>query len=206
VSCRKQVCSWLACLICKVILLHVAKERLRHFKRKMARYNNSSGKYWQAFVRVWKRVKRDRIPRRTLIVGLSFDATCSMVVMVKTTTMLSGARVLLIVMLLLNDQAGDETSIRLMSLGTVLKLRWQSQSRQRCKPPNYCGLKTHFRNISQGKHFWSTLLLSSVRPLGQQLDYCTVVCKDVSCPWEPWRIVFWTPLARDDIGYSISLK
>jgi len=148
-----------ACLICKVICCMSLSIELTTFQDAMHRMNNSSEKYWQAVCTcVGKRVVTHRDFPVDTIVGLSFMRRVQWSVMGETTTIacrVSTVCGIVIVIVCGWISWATKQPVRLMSMGTAVKLRWQSHLAKRCQTPKIIVAEGHIyqKHITVAKHF-----------------------------------------------------
>jgi D-ribulokinase len=186
-------------------MLHVAKHEITTFQDANARYEQSSENIWQAVCACVKAVvNASGLPVDT-IVGLSFDATCSMVVMGENNQPLpvgehgiAGRNVIVWM-----DQRATKQASKINELGHSVLNYVGNRISPEMQTPKLLWLKTHLpETYHSAKHFFDLTDYLTYRASGSQArSICTVVCKWTYLAHESrWDESYFDAIGLDDLS------
>lgn len=162
-------------------MLHVAKQDITTFQDDNARFEQSSENIWQAICTSVKAVvSASALPTKS-IVGLSFDATCSLVVMGQDNQSLPvgehgiAERNVMVWM----DQRATEQARMINNLGHSVLNYVGNRISPEMQTPKLLWLKTHLpETYHNAQHFFDLTDYLTFRASGSLArSICTVVCK-----------------------------
>jgi FGGY-family pentulose kinase len=162
-------------------MLHVAKHDITTFQDANARYEQSTENIWQAVCACVKAVVNASGFSLDTIVGLSFDATCSMVVMGENNQPLPvgehgiADRNVIVWM----DQRATQQASKINELGHSVLNYVGNRISPEMQTPKLLWLKTHLpETYHSAKYFFDLTDYLTYRASGSQArSICTVVCK-----------------------------
>jgi FGGY-family pentulose kinase len=162
-------------------MLHVAKQDITTYQYKNARYEQSSNNIWQAVCTcVQSVVEKSKLPLESII-GLSFDATCSLVVLGDNNSPLPvgehgiADRNVIVWM----DQRATEQAQDINEIGHSVLNYVGNRISPEMETPKLLWLKTHLpETYFNAGHFFDLTDYLTFRATGSQArSICTLVCK-----------------------------
>jgi FGGY-family pentulose kinase len=186
-------------------MLHVAKHEITTFQDINARYEQSSENIWQAVCACVKAVVKSSALPTDAIVGLSFDATCSLVVMGKNSQPLPvgehglADRNVIVWM----DQRATEQASYINELGHRVLNYVGNRISPEMQTPKLLWLKKHLPETYQSaEHFFDLTDYLTFRASGSLArSMCTVVCKWTYLAHENrWDASYFEAIGLDDLS------
>lgn len=184
------------------LIKSTAEEPISIWEPQSDHYVQSSTEIWEKCCTVVKRVSSG--VKKSLVRGIGFDATCSLVVLDHTFQPVSvnhnGESEKNVVMWM--DHRAAEQAARITNTKHQVLSRVGGVMSPEMQPPKLLWLKENLRESCWNKaaHFFDLPDFLSWKATGSlSRSLCTLVCKWTYCPQKGWDDSFWTNIGLEDL-------